>query len=429
MKYRYAGFQSSGKQVRGEIDVAGGETEARSTLKSKGIWVKQLVAVAGAAPMATAGSAAPAPGSAAKKPRSRNTKAVPVSFFESLPSLTEFTAFIRQLSTMIGAGIPIVQSLGILSEQMDNKALARALGDMKIRIESGMSLTEATAIHPKIFDRVFLNLIAAGEASGTIDKVLLRLATHYEKSAAIARKVKSAMTYPTVMLVIITCVVILLLYIVVPKFAEMFASGGKQLPEATQMVMTLSQFVQDNILFIMGGIVAAGFGLRYIFTNEQTRKQIDPVLLKLPFLGKLIMKVSIARFSRTLSTMIEAGVPIIEALNITSKVSGNYAIESAVVKTREAITSGKTLAEPLMAAKVFPKMAVSMIAVGEQTGALAQMLVKIAEFYEDEVDGIIGGLSSIIEPLMMVFVGIIAAGILIPMYLPVFKMGEAFGGG
>jgi type IV pilus assembly protein PilC len=411
MKVKYQGVARAGKRVEGELDVQSVD-DAKAQLRNMQIRPLKLVKV-------------------------NEKKAGASSGFDlqsllgnsGKPTLIEFTAFIRQLATMQGAGIPIVQSLSVLAEQSENKAFGSVLNQVRSQIEQGATLADALRKHPKVFDRIFLNLIAAGEISGALDKVLLRLAVYYEKAASLKRKIVSALTYPVLILVIVIVVVIVLLTLVVPTFASMFASSGKPLPAATQVILNLSNFIRSNFLFLGLGFGGVLFGIYYAFTNEGTRRVIDPLLIEIPVFGNLIKKISISRFSRTLATMIQSGVPILDALEITANVAGNYAVEDTVKRVRQSITEGNSIAGPLSKASVFPKMAVSMIAIGEQTGSLEQMLIKIAEFYEDEVDAAVSSLTSILEPLMIVIVGLVVAGVLIPMYLPIFSMGDTLSGG
>ncbi|MBS1984903.1 MAG: type II secretion system F family protein [Bdellovibrionales bacterium] len=409
MKFRYTGYDSTARKVSGDID-AGTEFEVRSRLRSQNI-----------RPISIASSEAP-------KTVNETATSLLALLSSPVPDLMEFTAFIRQLATMQSAGISIVQALKVLSDQVDNRGFGEILAKVQKQIEEGSSLTESLRKYPKIFDRIFINLIAAGEVSGSLDKVLQRLAIYYEKSASLRRKVKGAMTYPIIIVFIVIAVLTVLLTFVVPTFAQMFQNGGKPLPAPTLFLMNISSFVRTKWYVLLGGAAGTGFGVYWCFTNEGARRVIDPYLMKLPIFGDLIQKIGIARFSRTFGTMIQSGVPILDALEITSRIAGNYAIESAIQATRLSITQGNSIAAPLLATNVFPKMAVSMISIGEQTGALDQMLTKIAEFYEDEVDTKVMAMTSILEPLMIVIVGIVVASVLVPMYLPIFQMADVMSG-
>lgn len=413
MRFKYSGVARAGKRVEGELEAAN-LNEARAQLKAQQIRPIKLVVRKDASGKSGSGGGG---GLAALFGGSAS------------PSLIEFTAFIRQFATMQGAGIPIVQGLGVLAEQVDNRAFGAVLNQVRNQIEQGGTLTDSLRRYPKVFDKVFLNLVAAGEISGALDKVLNRLAIYYEKSAALKRKIVSALTYPTLIVVLVVVVIMVLMTFVVPTFANMFASNGKPLPYPTQVVLNISNFFRSYWYVIFSIVGGAAYGIFFALTNEDSRKVLDPIFMEIPIFGDLFKKISIARFSRTLATMIQSGVPILDALDITSNVAGNYAVEAAIKKTRQSITEGNSISGPLSKAKVFPKMAVSMISIGEQTGALEAMLIKVAEFYEDEVDNKVSALTSILEPLMIVIVGIVVAGVLIPMYLPIFQMGDAIGGG
>lgn len=423
MKFKYTGYNSTAQKVSGVVE-AENANAATAALREQRIRPTQLV---------MEGSGGAKTKSAVKSGGGTKSEFSLGQLFglgvASKPDLVSFTAFIRQLATLQGSGIPIVQALVMLAEQTENRGFAKTLMDVQQQIQEGTSLAQALRKHERVFDRLFINLIAAGEVSGSLDKVLLRLATYYEKAAALKRKVISACTYPTVILVLVVVVLLILLGFVVPTFANMFQSNGQELPAATKFVLDLSNGVRKYwyvialvIISIVGSVIA-------IFKNPEFKRQLDPYFLKLPLFGDLFKKIAVARFSRTLSTMIQSGVPIIDALDITSRVSGNSVIEEAITKIRQSISEGNSIADPLARTGVFPKMVVGMIAIGEQTGSIEHMLSKIAEFYEDEVDNKVAAMTSILEPLMIVVVGIVVAGVLIPMYLPIFKMGDVIGGG
>jgi type IV pilus assembly protein PilC len=407
-KFKYVGFDRSAKPCSGVIE-ASSQNDALQKLRELSIRPTKIIG-------SKSGGKAKAGGD--------DVMAMLGLAPSGKPPLAQFAAFCRQLSTMQSAGIPIMQGLGILAEQAETPAFGTALLKIQKRIEEGTSLTDALREYPQIFDRIFINLVSAGEMSGSLESVLTRLAVYYEKSAALKRKIVSASAYPIMILVAMVGVLFVLLTFVVPTFAEMFASGGKELPGPTQVLLRISHGIRDNMLLVVAGIVGFFGGLYACFTNEKLKRELDPILLKLPIFGGLIQKVGVARFSRTLSTMIQSGVPIIEALEITSRVAGNSVIEAAIRKTKTAISSGNTIAGPLGKSKVFPKMVVSMIAIGEQTGTLDALLMKIAEFYEDEVDNAVSALVSILEPLMIIIVGLVIGAVLIPLYLPVFSMAE-----
>ncbi|NCN40177.1 type II secretion system F family protein [bacterium] len=427
MKIKYQGYDNAAKKVSGEIEVASA-AEARNQLRSQGIRATKLVAIEGGKGRAKAKASA---GRDDTKPAIdwSDLNTVLEQFASSAPPLVEFAAFIRQMAVMQSAGISMVQALGVLSETAETKGFGRALANIKRRVEEGQSFTESLKKYPVIFDRIFINLIAAGEISGSLDRILERLAGYYEKTSKLRRQIVSALAYPAFMLVLMVLIVAVMLIFVVPTFAEMFSGQGAALPESTQMIMSISDFLIDFWWAVLGCGGALLAGLVAAFKNQQIRSYIDPLLLKIPFLGELFAKVSIARFARTFGTLIQSGVPILEALDITARVAGNIAVESTLLSIKDEVSQGNSISGPLMKSKIFPKMATSMIAIGEQTGAIDSMLEKIADFYEDEVDAVISGLTSVIEPLMIVMVGAVVAGILIPMYMPIFKMSEVMSGG
>jgi type IV pilus assembly protein PilC len=338
----------------------------------------------------------------------------------------ELVVFTRQFATMIDAGLPLVQCLDIQAEQQENKGFGEVLSKVKSDVEQGATFAESLGKHPKVFDELYVNLVTAGEVGGVLDTILNRLSAYLEKADALKRKVKSAMVYPTTVMVVAIAVLALLLIKVIPVFEKMFKDFGGELPGPTQMVINLSNWLQSWILVIIACGVA--IGVAYVQARQRSprfRYQTDAIYLKLPLFGTLLRKVAVARFSRTFSTMLSSGVPILDALDICAKTSGNKVIEAGLQKTRAAISEGKTIAEPLKAVGVFPGMVVQMIAVGEQTGAMDSMLSKLADFYDDEVDAAVAGLTSMLEPLMMVFLGGTIGTILIAMYLPIFKIAEA----
>ena len=334
----------------------------------------------------------------------------------------EMAIFTRQFSTMIDAGLPLVQCLNILAEQSESKNLRDVTGLVARSVEQGSTLAEALRHHPRSFDELFVNLVEVGETGGILDTVFQRLAAYIEKAAALKRKVKSAMIYPSSIIGVAFVVVIFMLTFVIPTFTKMFKDLGADLPLPTQVVVWLSEFVQSYILLIIAGAIGCVFALRAYYRTEKGRSTIDALLLKLPVLGTLVRKVAVARFTRTLGTLVSSGVPILEGLRITARTAGNRVVEKAVMQCRAAVTEGKTLADPLKASGVFPPMVTQMISVGEQTGALDAMLSKIADFYDDEVDTAVGALMALLEPVMIVFLGVIIGGLVIAMYLPIFKL-------
>jgi type IV pilus assembly protein PilC len=330
--------------------------------------------------------------------------------------------FTRQFSVMIDAGLPLVQCLQILGEQQENKAFQRIILQVREDVEAGSSLAAAMKKHPNAFSELYVNMVAAGEAGGILDTVLQRLATYIEKAARLKAQVKSALIYPAAVISIAALVVYVILWKVIPVFATLFSSLGADLPLPTRIVVGLSNFVGRFWWAILGGVVAAVFFTRQYYATPAGRMTIDRILLKMPILGLVLRKIAVARFCRTLGTLMSAGVPVLEALEITARTSGNAVIEQAILQVRKAVEEGKTVAEPLKATEQFPPMVVQMISVGETTGAMDTMLAKIAEFYEEEVDLAVAGMMRLIEPVMIFVLGVVVGGIVISMYLPMFDL-------
>lgn len=339
----------------------------------------------------------------------------------------DVVVFSRQFSTMISAGLPLIQCLDILASQEQNKSFAKIIRNIKEDIEGGSTLTDALKKYPKVFDDLFINMIAAGEAGGILDTILNRLATYLEKAMKLKRKVKGAMTYPAVVLFVSCAVITLLLVKVVPVFQSIFAGMGRELPLLTQFLIDLSNFITNNSLYIVGALVVALVALVKFYQTDRGRTLFDRMILKPPVIGPLMRKVAIAKFTRTLSTMISSGVPILDGLEIVSRTAGNKIVERALMETRKNISEGKTIAEPLAATSVFPPMVVQMIAVGEATGSLDSMLTKIADFYDDEVETAVNAMTSMLEPMLMVFLGGVVGGMIVAMYLPIFQIGSIVG--
>lgn len=333
--------------------------------------------------------------------------------------------FTRQFATMIDAGLPLVQCLDILASQMDNPSFKKVLFAIKNKVEQGSTFADALKEHPKVFDELYIQLCAAGEVGGILDTILNRLAAYREKNEKLKAKVKGAMTYPTVVILVAIGVTALLLLKVTPVFEKMFADFGSELPGPTQVVVDMSKFAQAYFLHTVVAITALVFGFTWTYRQPKGRKFWDKTFLKLPLFGDVLRKVAVARFTRTLGTMISSGVPILDALDVTAKTAGNRTVEEAIYYVRGKISEGKNIAGPLLETKVFPSMVVQMIGVGEATGAMDTMLNKIADFYDDEVDAAVGALTSMIEPLLMVFLGGVVGGFLIAMYLPIFSLAGA----
>jgi type IV pilus assembly protein PilC len=348
-----------------------------------------------------------------------------IEFFQPSVTAKDIVIFTRQFATMIDAGLPLVQCLEILASQQENTTFKKVLTAVKNSVEGGSTFADALRQHPKVFDSLFCNLIHAGETGGILDTILRRLSQFMEKAEALKRKVKGAMVYPIVVLIIAVGVVGILLVFVIPVFKEMFAGAGQALPGPTLLVLAMSEFSQKYFLHIIVLIVLFVIGIRRFYAWPKGRWIIDTMALKSPVIGDLLRKVAVARFCATLGTMISSGVPILDALEITASTAGNVVLEKAIMNTRSAIAEGRTIAEPLMETGVFPGMVVRMIAVGEATGALDAMLAKISEFYDEEVDAAVEAMTQLMEPIMIVFLGGVCGGMVIAMYLPVFGMAGA----
>lgn len=333
--------------------------------------------------------------------------------------------FTRQFSTMINSGLPLVQALTILAEQTDNKALSEVTRKVVFDVESGNTVADALSKHPRAFSNLYVNMVAAGEAGGILDTILLRLATFLEKNDALVRKVKGAMIYPAVIMSVAAIAVVTLLIFVIPVFAGMFASAGQALPLPTRIVIGASAFLKAYWWVIGAIVIGGGYFLKKYYASPSGKLVIDRAMLHFPVLGDVLRKSAVSRFTRTLGTLISSGVSILEGLEITAKTAGNRVIQDAIMQSRSSIAGGDTIAQPLQKSKVFPPMVISMIAVGEQTGGLDEMLAKIADFYDEEVDAAVSNLLSLLEPIMIVFLGVVVGGMVVAMYLPIFDMVNA----
>ena len=344
--------------------------------------------------------------------------------------LKDLVTFTRLFATMIDAGLPIVQCLDILAGQTDNKLFAIILRDIKASVENGATFSDSLRRHPKVFDALYTNLVQAGEVGGILDTILNRLAIYIEKNMKLRRQVKGAMVYPSSVLIIFVGVLFVLLGFVIPSFKNIFKEFGSktELPALTKMVIAVSEAFTGNFLYVLAAIIALSMSTTYVYRTPKGKKFFHKLFLRLPIMGPTLKKIAVARFTRTLGTLLSSGVPILDALEIVAKTAGNVVIEEAIMFTRLKISEGKNMAEPLMSTGVFPPMVVQMVGVGEQTGALDQMLNKIADFYEEEVDVAVGALTSLIEPVMMVGIGGTVGVVLISMYLPIFSLAGAIKG-
>jgi type IV pilus assembly protein PilC len=398
-EFIWEGRTSQGGVQKGEME---GTTEAavRMTLRSQGIQITKI------------------------KPKPKDIFAS-LPIFQKKVQAKDIIVFTRQFATLIDAGLPLVQGLEILSSQEENKAFKKILIQVKSDVEGGSTLADAFKKHPKVFDNLYVNLVAAGEVGGVLDTILARLAAYYEKAAKLRGKVKGALTYPIVVLVIAFAVIIVLLVFVIPVFQKMFADFGGTLPGLTQMVVNLSAFMKKYIIFLLFGIGVVILAFRTYHKTNAGRLQVDRLVLKLPVFGPLLKKTAVANFTRTLGTMMTSGVPILDGLDIVARTVNNKIIQMAILDTRKSISEGKSIAEPLSRSGVFPPMVVQMVSVGESNGALDAMLAKIADFYDEEVDAAVEALTKLIEPFMMIFLGGTVGTMLAAMYLPIFKMAGA----
>jgi type IV pilus assembly protein PilC len=396
--YVWKGMDRKGKRQNGEIE-ADNPTIARQLLVRRGLNVTGF------------------------KPKPKDL----LEYFPILESRVkerELVVLVRQFSTMIDAGLPLVQCLDILQQQQESRALKRILKQVKKDVEEGATFSDAIKKHPRVFDNLFVNLVAAGEMGGILDVILNRLAGYIEKLAKLKKKVKGALTYPAIVVTIALVVMAVILIYVIPVFARLFVDAGVSLPTLTLFVMSLSDFSVRYFYWFIIGIVLLLFLLRHVRKRPKGRMATDRLLLRLPVFGMLLRKVAVARFTRTLGTMLASGVPILDALDIVASSAGNAVIEQAIRESRTAIAGGRSVAEPLQETKVFPVMVTQMISVGEATGALDAMLGKIADFYDEEVDITVDALTSLLEPLLLVFLGVTIGGLLIAMYLPIFQIAD-----
>ena len=397
-KWMYKGKTAAGKEVQGEVEAAN-KSDAEILLRKKRIRATSVK----------------------RKPMGMN-----FSFGGTVP-LKAMARFTRQFSAMTSAGLPLIQCLDILGEQTEHEVLKAAIMQVATDIQGGGTLADSLSKHKKIFSELYCQMIAAGEAGGILDTILLRLAEYQEKADALRRKIKGAMTYPVIVAVVAIAAVTILMIFVVPIFANMFAEGGAKLPLPTRIVMGASDFVRNWFMAIIAAVGFGSFALFRYYKTDKGRLKCDQILLNTPVVGDLERKSCISRFTRTLGTLLNSGVSIIDALQVTAKTSGNKVLEIGIYKTLESISGGQTIADPLRATGVFPPMVIQMIAVGERTGGLSEMLIKISDFYDDEVDAAVDALTAMIEPLVIVVLGSIIGGVLVAMYLPMFEMASTVG--
>lgn len=391
--YKWSGKSAKGAVIKGELTAASKE-EVQAYLRKQRIIPSKI-----------------------------SQKSKPLFSFGGSVKDKDLVIFTRQFATMIGAGLPLVQALEILSKQTENKFFATVIGEIKNNVEGGSTFAEALKKYPRIFSDLYSNMVAAGEAGGILDTILIRLSTYIEKAQSLKRKVKGAMVYPAVVISVAVLVIVIIMVFVVPTFSKMFTQLGGDLPAPTQLIINMSNFLGGvGGLICLATIIGIIVFIVQFKRTEPGKKIIDRIILRLPVVGILLRKVAVAKFTRTLGTLISSGVPILDGLNITALTAGNKVIEKAVFEVRQGVSEGQTIAEPLSSSKVFPPMVTQMISVGESTGALDNMLEKIADFYDDEVDIAVGALTSMIEPILMVFLGGTVGFIVVAMYLPIFKL-------
>ena len=432
-KYDYVALDQKGNETKGSIEVTN-QNEAISRVKDMGLYPTKIVEADKVQDKA-AGKKGKAPAKKAGK------KGGGVNINISIPGLgggvkpKVLTTFTRQLATLVDAGLPLLRGLRVLEKQERNANLKKILGDLGLSIEGGSTFSEALAQHPKVFNKLFVNMVKAGELGGVLEVVLKRLAEFSEKAQKIKGKVKAALFYPVAVLIVAVGIMILLMCFVVPKFRDVFAGMGMKLPAFTEIVLGISQIIKDHILATMGGIAAFVAVFMLIINKTKIGRLLwDKFQLKMPALGPVISKVAISRFTRTLGTLVSSGVPILQALTIVRETSGNVIISNAIGKVHESVKEGETITAPLEASGVFPPMVVSMVDVGEQPGAMPEMLLKIADNYDEEVDNAVAAMTSLLEPIMIVFLAVIVGSIVIAMFLPLISMisnmsGDDSGGG
>ncbi len=398
--YVWTGRTRDGKRQKGEV-IAKSKDEAISNLRRQNIVVTSV---------------------------STRTKRLNLNLlFQAKVKDKDIVVFTRQFATMIDAGLPLIQCLDILAKQTENKTFASSINEIRQDVEAGSTYADALRKHSHVFNDLYVNMVAAGELGGILDTILNRLSKYIEKSMKLKRQIKSALAYPSTIVAVAVIVIVVLLVWVIPIFSKMFTDFGGVLPAPTRMVMGTSDFMQHNIIIIAGIFGAIVFALNRYYKTQNGRRTVDRLTLHMPIFGMLIRKIAVAKFTRTLGTLISSGVPILDGLDIVAKTAGNKIVEEALYATRQSISEGKTLAEPLEQTQVFPPMVVQMIAVGETTGALDAMLSKIADFYDEEVDSTVGTLTALLEPMLMIFLGVVIGFIVIAMYLPIFKLAGTIG--
>ncbi len=418
-RYSYVAMDSRGKETKGTLDVAS-QNEAINRLKEMGYFPTKVVEDKGKAKAAKGG---------AKGKKKGGQMEINIPFLSGRVKSKVLSVFTRQLATLVDAGLPLLRGLRVLEKQEVNPTLRRIINDLAISIEGGSTFSEGLAQHPKIFNRLFVNMVKAGELGGVLEIVLARLAEFMEKAEKIKAKVKTAMFYPVAVMIVAVGILAILLVWVVPRFKSIFEEmlNGAPLPAFTEFVLGISDTVAHNFLAVIGGVIGFFLFLTFFKKTKFGRRMIDSFKLKMPVLGSVISKVAIARFTRTLGTLVSSGVPILQALTIVKETAGNVVIGNAVAQIHESVKEGETITAPLEACKVFPPMVVSMVDVGEQTGALPEMLMKIADNYDEEVDNAVTAMTSLLEPVMIVFLAVIVGSIVIALFLPLITLIDQLG--
>ncbi len=423
--YQYTAMDSSGKEKRGQKEAAS-EEALTEFLKEQGMFPTSIRQ--SRAPQKGAGSSGPAkPAAAAKK---KSGMSFNINLGPVVIKTKQLTILTRQMAILLNAGLPLIRALRTLEKQASDPVISKTLNQVAAAVEGGATFSEALSQHPKSFDKLYLNMVRAGEAAGKLELILDRLAMFMEKASRIAGKVKSAMVYPIIVLSIAGIITTGLMIFIVPKFQKIFTEllEGAPLPMVTQIVMGASQFIQHNILIVIGGVVALVFAYKMFAKTKIGKMLLDTAFYNAPLFGAIISRSAISKFSRTLGTLIGSGVPILNALNIVKETAGNDVVSNAVQKVHDAVKEGETIAAPLQATKIFPEMVISMIEVGEETGKLPEMLDKIANTYDEEVDNAVSALTSMIEPIMIIFLAVVVGGIVIALFMPLVTIIEKLGG-
>ncbi len=427
-KFNYVAMDSHGKETKGTLEV-NSQNEAIGRVKEMGLFPTKIVEVEKVKPEKK-GAAKGAAGKAPAGKKKKGEISIKIPGFGGKVKSKVLTTFTRQLATLVDAGLPLLRGLRVLEKQERNPTLKRIVGELALSIEGGSTFSEGLAQHPKVFNRLFVNMVKAGELGGVLEVVLARLSEFMEKAQKIKGKVIAAMFYPTAVLVVAVAILMILMVYVIPKFKDVFAGmlDGQQLPAFTRLVLGISEVIKDHILYVLAGAIVAWIALMLTGRTKGGRRVFDKIKLKAPVFGPVISKVAISRFTRTLGTLISSGVPILQALTIVRETSGNVVIGGAVQAIHDSVKEGETITAPLEASRVFPPMVVSMVDVGEQTGALPEMLLKIADNYDEEVDNAVAAMTSLLEPIMIVFLAVVVGSIVIAMFMPLIALMNSVGG-